>query len=114
MIVTLFMSIGCSQANIPARHSASSQASAVDLMTHYGCPTCHVIPHVPGAAGRVGPSLADLAQRSVLAGTLQNSPENLAKWIQHPQQIHPGTAMPEMGVTPPDAEHIASFLEHNR
>jgi cytochrome c2 len=64
--------------------------------------------------GKVGPSLEGLEQRSYLAGTLQNSPENLVLWIQHPQQIHPGTAMPEMGVTPADATRIAAFLLANR
>ena len=68
-------------------------------------------PAVPGAVGKVGPSLDDLAQRSYLAGTLQNSPDNLVHWIQHPQQIHPGTAMPEMGVTSADAARIAAFLQ---
>jgi cytochrome c2 len=82
-------------------------------MIQYGCPTCHVIPHVPGAVGKVGPSLEGLAQRSYLAGTLQNSPENLVRWIQHPQQIHPGTAMPEMGVTLSDATQIAAFLQNS-
>jgi cytochrome c1 len=61
--------------------------------------------------GKVGPSLRDLAQRSYLAGTLQNSTDNLVLWIQHPQRIHPGTAMPEMDVTPEDAKQIATFLE---
>jgi cytochrome c2 len=64
--------------------------------------------------GKVGPSLEGLAQRSYLTGTLQNSPENLVLWIQHPQQIHPGTAMPEMGVTAADATRIAAFLQANR
>jgi cytochrome c len=80
-------------------------------MIRYGCPTCHVIPGVPGAAGKVGPSLKDFSQRSYLAGTLQNSPDNLVRWIQHPQRIHPGTAMPEMDVTAEDASKIAIFLD---
>jgi cytochrome c len=82
----------------PQQHAASVEASAQDQMIQYGCPTCHVIPHEPGVAGKVGPSLEDLAQRSYLAGTLQNSPENLTYWIQYPQHTHPGTAMPEMGL----------------
>jgi cytochrome c len=80
-------------------------------MIRYGCPTCHVIPGVPGAAGKVGPSLKDISQRSYLAGTIQNSPDNLVLWIQHPQRIHPGTAMPEMDVTAEDAREIAIFLD---
>jgi cytochrome c len=105
---------GCSHSD-PLKDSAGTmQVDAPRLMIQYGCPTCHVIPHVPGAVGKVGPSLDDLAQRSYLAGTLQNSPNNLIRWIQHPQQIHPGTAMPEMGVTPMDAARIAAFLQTNQ
>lgn len=98
---------GCHQ----TYHAAASQASAPNLMIQYGCPTCHVIPGVPGAVGKVGPPLDDLGQRSFLAGTLQNSPDHLAAWIQHPQHFQPGTAMPEMGVTPQDANTIVRFLE---
>jgi cytochrome c2 len=83
-------------------------------MIQYGCPTCHVIPGVPGAVGKVGPSLASLAQRSYLAGTVPNTPSDLERWIRHPQGIHPGTAMPEMGVTPQDSEQIAAFLDTER
>jgi cytochrome c2 len=87
------------------------QHSAPDLIVQYGCQTCHVIPNVPGAVGKVGPSLDDLNQRSYLAGTLSNTPANLQQWIMHPQSIQPGTAMPEMGVTQNDAYEIAAFLE---
>ena len=81
-------------------------------MIHYGCPTCHVIPGVPGAVGKVGPPLTSLAQRSYIAGTLPNTPSNLQRWLMHPQSIHPGTAMPEMGIDAADAGEIGKFLEH--
>jgi cytochrome c len=97
-----------------AEQKAGSQRSAPELMTQYGCPTCHVVPNVPGASGKVGPSLASLSQRSYLAGSLPNTPENLVQWIMHPQHFRPGTAMPEMGVSEPDALLIARFLESTR
>jgi cytochrome c len=105
----VLLCVGCSPDS--SSSNGGDKQNASNLMIHYGCPTCHVIPGVPGAAGKVGPSLVNLAQRSYLAGTLQNSPDNLAVWIQHPQRIHLGTAMPEMGVTPADAKDIAAFLE---
>lgn len=101
--------LGCSR-HVAPRDGKQSRTTP-ELMIQYGCPTCHVVPGVPGAVGKVGPSLADLRQRSYLAGTLQNSPDSLVLWIQHPQHIHPGTAMPEMGVTTDDAKAIATFLE---
>jgi cytochrome c2 len=104
--------LGCSKLSAGmASERSGSERSAPELMTQYGCPACHVIPHVPGAVGKVGPSLYDLDHRSYLVGKLPNTPENLRQWITHPQHFQPGTAMPEMGVTEPDAERIAQFLE---
>jgi cytochrome c len=100
------VAIGCSSAPPVAAHS-----SATALMIQYGCPTCHVIPGVPGAVGKVGPSLAALSQRSYLAGKLPNTPANLEQWVMHPQKFQPGIAMPEMGVSSADARQIAAFLE---
>jgi cytochrome c2 len=103
------LAIGCSDA---PPHAA--QSSTAELMIHYGCPACHVIPRVPGAVGKVGPSLASLAQRSYLAGVLPNTPANLEQWVMHPQKFQPGIAMPEMNVSPEDAHRIATFLETGR
>ena len=103
---------GCRSSSSPEH--AAGHPSTPALMIQYGCPTCHVIPSVPGAVGKVGPSLDSLAQRSYLAGTVPNTPSDLENWIMHPQHIHPGTAMPEMGVTPQDAQQIAAFLQTDR
>jgi cytochrome c2 len=89
----------------------ASGRSTPELMIQYGCPTCHVIPGVPGAVGKVGPSLDGLGQRSYLAGRLANNPEQLQRWLMHPQSIEPGTAMPEMGVSRQDARQMAEYLE---
>lgn len=93
---------------------AKNHPSAPQLMIQYGCPTCHIIPGVPGAVGKVGPSLESLSQRSFLAGTVPNTPPDLEHWIMHPQSVHPGTAMPEMGVTQRDAAQIPGFLQSTR
>ncbi len=76
----------------------------------HGCGTCHVIPGVHGADGYVGPPLTGVAKRVYLAGRLVNTPENMARWIQHPQAIVPGNAMPEMGISDQDARDITAYL----
>jgi cytochrome c2 len=76
----------------------------------YGCTSCHVIPGVPGAHGKVGPTLAKWSERRLVAGTAPNSPEMLIRWIQEPQSIDPKTAMPNTGVTEQDARHMAAYL----
>jgi cytochrome c len=76
----------------------------------YGCGSCHVIPGVPAAEGRVGPPLTDLADRTFIAGRLRNEPVGLVRWIREPRAVDPSTAMPNLGVTDRDARDIAAFL----
>lgn len=76
----------------------------------FGCGTCHVIPGVRGARGMVGPPLSMFARRAYIAGQLVNQPDNLVRWIQDPQGVEPGTAMPNLGVTPAVARDIAAYL----
>jgi cytochrome c2 len=76
----------------------------------YGCGACHSIPGVSGAAGLVGPPLSGIGSRAVIAGKLENNPDNLRRWIMDPQAITPGTAMPRLGVRPQTASDISAFL----
>jgi cytochrome c2 len=76
----------------------------------YGCGACHEIPRIRSARGTVGPPLRGIAARSYLAGRLSNSPGNMAAWLQHPQDVERGTAMPDMGVTDEDARDMTAFL----
>ncbi len=80
------------------------------LLRDYGCHTCHVIPGVAGADSRVGPPLTAWAKRHYIAGTLTNTPENLIEWLQYPQRVEPGTAMPDMAVTEQDARDMGAYL----
>jgi len=81
-----------------------------DLLRKYGCQSCHTIPGVIGADGLVGPPLAGIASRSYIGGVLPNAPENMLRWIRDPKAVDPLTAMPNTGVTPSDARHIAAYL----
>jgi cytochrome c1 len=76
----------------------------------YGCAACHTIPGIPGARATVGPALAGISGRPYIAGVLLNTPTNLIRWIHHPQQVDPLTAMPDVGLTESDARDIASYL----
>ena len=76
----------------------------------YGCHSCHTIPGIPSADSLVGPPLTGWAERHYIAGKLPNTPENLIQWIQFPQAIEPGTAMPNMDVTEQDACDISAYL----
>lgn len=80
------------------------------LIAGYGCGSCHHVPGVPGAQGRVGPSFAGFADRAFIAGSLPNEPAQVVNWIRFPQQVRPGTAMPTLGVSEADAGDIAAYL----
>ncbi|MEV0393546.1 c-type cytochrome [Polymorphospora rubra] len=81
-----------------------------ELIARYGCGSCHTVPGVDGANGLVGPPLTRFGARSYIAGELPNSAENLERWITDPQAVEPGTAMPNLGVDPIDAQDIAAYL----
>lgn len=63
-----------------------------------------------GANGLVGPPLNGIARRVYLAGVLPNTPDNMMRWLQNPQDVQRWTAMPDTGLTEDDARDIASFL----
>jgi cytochrome c2 len=75
-----------------------------------GCGGCHSLDGVPQAHGLVGPPLDGIALRAMLAGRLENKPGNLKRWIDEPQSIAPGTAMPDLFLTARERRDIAAFL----
>ncbi|MDB4990671.1 MAG: uncharacterized protein JWN04_5849 [Myxococcaceae bacterium] len=80
----------------------------------YGCGTCHEIHGEQTAQGHVGPTFHDFAAQSYLPGGLTSSPDNLVRWIRHPREVEPLTAMPELGVTERDARDLAAYLYTQR
>jgi mono/diheme cytochrome c family protein len=79
-------------------------------MQQYACVSCHIIPGVVGADMPVGPPLTGIASRKYLAGVLPNSPGNMVRWLRAPQEISPGSAMPDLDVPANDARDMAAFL----
>ncbi len=57
-----------------------------------------------------GPPLACFYERTYIAGQLPNTWDNLIQWIQHPQEVEPGTAMPDLGVKKEEAHNMAAYL----
>ena len=50
------------------------------------------------------------ASRGLIAGKLVNTPANLVRWLRHPTEVKPLTAMPDLGVTKADARDMAAYL----
>jgi len=80
------------------------------LIYAYGCGSCHVVPGVAEANGTVGPTLQGFGSRYYIAGLLVNTPQNLFRWVSKPQEVDPGNAMPDLGVTERQARDIAAYL----
>jgi cytochrome c1 len=86
-----------------------SHARAKKLIAQ-NCAACHTVPGVTGANGRVGPSLAGIARQQIIAGHFANTPDTLAHWIESPQEMLPGNAMPDMRLTDAQAREITAYL----
>ena len=114
LLTVLFISCdNLSDSRVRAAYITTSGGNARtgrDAIRKYGCYACHTIDGVPGAHGLVGPPLDGVGNREFIAGELPNTPANLMRWIQHPRQVEPHTAMPEMGVTEQDSRDIVAYL----
>jgi cytochrome c len=96
----------------------SSNATTVDgdakkgaeLIHGFGCGSCHVIPGIHNANGLVGPPLLYFSRRTMIAGQLPNTQQNLVRWVEHPRRIEPGTAMPDLGLTDDQAYDVSAYL----
>jgi cytochrome c2 len=80
------------------------------LAQRYGCAGCHTIPGVPGAQGKVGPTLQGFAARVYVGGVTTNTPDNLIQWIEDPRSIDAKSAMPATGISRAEARHVAAYL----
>jgi cytochrome c2 len=103
----------CQQVELEQKAAAMTGGSpqrGKAAISKYGCSSCHTIPGVRGASALVGPNLEQVASRMYIAGVLPNTPDNMIRWIQHPRDVDPLTAMPNLGVTDEDARDIAGYL----
>ena len=84
------------------------------------CIACHAVANTT-AVGAVGPNLTMLgARKSLGAGAIDMSMENLVAWIREPQAIKPGTLMPgtrsgaagfaATGLTDTEVRAVAAYL----
>ena len=80
------------------------------VLQAYGCGSCHTIPGVAGATGRVAPPLNDWGTRTTILGLVPNTPEQLIQWIRAPETLRSGTTMLNVGVTEEDARQMAAYL----
>jgi cytochrome c oxidase subunit 2 len=91
----------------PSGAEARKGASIFQART---CANCHTIAGTE-SAGNVGPDLTHVASRETLAsGAIENSPENLKRWIKNPQAIKPGCHMPNLRLSDSELKALAAYL----
>jgi cytochrome c oxidase subunit 2 len=97
----------------PARQDFAGNAAAAEgqrVFMQNACINCHAIAGTV-ATGRFGPDLTHLASRDTIAsGPIQNTPENLRKWIDDPNSMKPGALMPAMHLNDHELDVITAYL----
>jgi cytochrome c553 len=103
------LSSGCQRLSALVPGLNPTAARGIALASHHGCASCH---DIPGAAviGHIGPPLRGVQRRAYLAGGLPNTPEQMVELIRFPDRARPGTLMPNLRVSEPDARELAAFL----
>lgn len=112
LATSLFMG-GCTGGKVTRPYNVAADGNpqrGIQVIQQYGCGGCHTIPGVHAANGVVGPPLMFFARRTMIAGELPNSPENLVRWIEDPPGVEPKTAMPKLGLTDRQAHDVAAYL----
>ena len=95
----------------------SAKAPATDterrglaVFTQASCILCHSVQGTDAGA-TVGPDLTHIASRqTIAAGSLPNTPGNLASWITAPHVIKPGVQMPATALPPEDLAALTQYL----
>src|SRR5439155_12628396 len=99
----------------PPSAVAAAETEGGKLFLSKGCVGCHALNAFNAPTGMIGPNLANVGARTfIAAGTLKNTDENLARWIQNPQAIKTGVLMPNLGVSPSEAQALVAFLRAHR
>ncbi|MCG8467385.1 MAG: cytochrome c oxidase subunit II [Gemmatimonadetes bacterium] len=75
------------------------------------CIGCHVVRGSPVVGGNFGPDLTHFGGRlTVGAGILDNTRENLIRWLDATQHVKPGSLMPEVDLTDEQIAQLAAYL----
>ncbi len=86
-------------------------ARGAEVFSKSACVGCHTIAGT-NAQATVGPNLTHFGSRRTLgAGVLENTPQNLAEWIRDPQAVKPGNDMPILGLSDADVQALVAYLE---
>ena len=84
--------------------SVALAQSGEELYNTRGCASCHEM-QIAGC-----PDLTALKEDDKVAGVLAITAENISKWLENPQAVKPGTAMPPSGLNAEQRLELANWL----
>jgi cytochrome c oxidase subunit 2 len=96
----------------PATEPASEEArQGQEVFLSQPCAGCHTV-RGTDAAGTQGPDLTHIgSRRSLAAGTLDNTPENMSRWLHDPQGVKPDNLMPNLPLTDEQVDQLVAYME---
>lgn len=99
------------------RHQKEPAAPPTDSLARAGketfmrvCVACHTV-RGTNARSEIGPDLTHVASREMIAaGVLENTRENLARWLRHPQEVKPGNKMQIPPLSEKQVEALVAYM----
>ena len=80
--------------DVPEEGSAAHDGQLIFEGRQAECWVCHTVEGSDRSRGQTGPTLTHLASRShIVAGRMENTPENLRKWLEDPNEVKRGNLM---------------------
>jgi cytochrome c len=108
--VACAMLAACGESPPPRLVAGGDAVLGKRLIEQYQCGSCHAIPDTAGSVGSAGPPLDGFGRRSYIAGRIPNLPPALVQWLVDPPAMKSATMMPNLGVSPVEARHMAAYL----
>jgi cytochrome c oxidase subunit 2 len=93
--------------------ASESIASGQVVFQREACAGCHTV-NGTEASGKIGPNLSDVGARTTLgAGAIENTTENMEKWIRDAPAVKPGVLMPPFhALSDREIADVTAYLEN--
>ncbi len=99
------------QKAVPPTPTGGDAARGAQLFQQDTCIACHTIAGTQAKA-RFAPDLTHIGSRQTIgAGVLDNTPQNMARWLKNPQAVKPGSFMPNFQLSDADVNALTAYLE---
>ncbi len=99
------------QQQAPPAAATGDAAQGQQVFMTGACIGCHTI-NGTNARGTVGPNLTHFASHGEFAGAmLENTPQNLTRWLTDPQAVKQGTLMPNLHLPADQISALVAYLE---